>query len=81
MKRAEKLQIVTREPNMMKEATTRTMEQTCYRIFNSLFASFLRNLSKETTLEDLHKLFDQFGKIVDAKVIRDRDGQSRFVSM
>lgn len=66
---------------MMKEATTRTMEQTCYRIFNSLFASFLRNLSKETTLEDLHKLFDQFGKIVDAKVIRDRDGQSRFVSM
>lgn len=44
-----------------------------------MLSSFIGNLRNEVNEDDLHKLFDKFGKIAELKVMRDKDQKSRFV--
>lgn len=44
-----------------------------------VLSSFIGNLRNEVNEDDLHKLFDKFGKIAELKVMRDKDQKSRFV--
>ena len=42
-----------------------------------LIGSFIGNLSGKVNEDDLHKLFDKFGKIAELKVMRDKEQKSR----
>lgn len=46
-----------------------------------MIGSFIGNLSGEVNEDDLHKLFDKFGKIAELKVMRDKEQKSRFDRM
>lgn len=50
-----------------------------FRKVGRLTDSFIGNLSGEVNEDDLHKLFDKFGKIAELKVMRDKEQKSRLV--